>query len=86
MEGWKEGRREGGKASKGVKEGRGALPGLSSLTAFQAGPETWTALLPDNTLEGREGALSLDANCRNTQKVTEEILLRLWVQHGIEIN
>ena len=69
-----------------MKEGRGALPGLSSLTAFQAGPETWTALLPDNTLEGREGALSLDANCRNTQKVTEEILLRLWVQHGIEIN
>ena len=44
------------------------------------------ALLPENTVADKERLLSIDSNCRNTFKVKEEILLRLWIQHGIEMN
>ena len=68
-------------------DGTGKVHGLEAAPLFtQCRDGTWVALLPEDTVHGNEHIMGLDAAASPTTKVLHEVLLRLWVVHGMELN
>ena len=79
--------RLGGGSYWAPHNGTGKVHGLEAAPLFmQAGDDTWVAVLPEDTLHGNGHILGLGTSTSPTTNVLQEVLLRLWVVHGIELN